>query len=88
MVVVDMCFRMVRISYGLVGVFQAINGMFVYFIIMADHGFLPMRLFFLRKEWDAKGVNDLKDSYGQEWVSNLVYLCFVLSSHLLCENVN
>ena len=58
-------------SYGLVGVFQAVNGFFVYFVIMADHGFLPSRLFYLRDQWDAKGVNDLTDSYGQEWVSDL-----------------
>lgn len=56
-------------SYGLVGVFEAINGFFVYFVIMADHGFLLLRLFFLREQWEDKGVNDLEDSYGQEWVS-------------------
>jgi len=68
---------MLRVSYGLVGVFEAFSGFLVYFVIMADHGFLPMRLFFLRKDWDAKGVNDLQDSYGQEWVSGVHYLCFM-----------
>ena len=61
-------------SYGLIGVFQAFSGFFVYFVIMADSGFFPQRLFFLREQWEAKGVNDLEDSYGQEWVSNLKYL--------------
>ena len=84
-----MCFRLLRVSYGLIGVFQAISGFFVYFVIMADHGFLPWSLFFLRSQWDAKGVNDLKDSYGQEWVSYLrisVFCCLrreVRSAYLL-----
>ena len=62
--------RLLRVSYGLVGVFEAISAFLVYFVIMADHGFLPMRLFNLRAQWDMKGVNDLEDSYGQEWVSD------------------
>jgi len=45
---------------------------------MADHGFLPGRLFFLREQWDSKGVNDLKDSYGQEWVSNCLFLFYAV----------
>jgi len=68
------------VSYGLVGVFEAFNGFLVYFVIMADHGFLPLRLFFLRDQWEAKGVNDLEDSYGQEWVSYWAYFCYFMSS--------
>jgi len=70
----DMCFRLLRVSYGMVGVIEAINGFLVYFVIMADHGFLPTTLFLLREQWDSKGVNDLQDSFGQEWVSNHEYL--------------
>ena len=40
----------------------------VYFVIMAENGFKPDRLFGLRKNWDSRAVNDLQDSYGQEWV--------------------
>jgi len=58
----------------MVGVIEAINGFLVYFVIMADHGFLPTTLFLLREQWDSKGVNDLQDSFGQEWVSNHEYL--------------
>lgn len=47
---------------------QAAAGFFAYFIIMAENGFLPTKLFGIRKQWDSKGVNDLEDSYGQEWV--------------------
>ena len=49
---------------------QASAGFFVYFVIMSENGFWPARLLGLRREWDAKGVNDLEDSYGQEWVSS------------------
>ena len=35
---------------------------------MGDNGFLPNRLLFLRSEWDNPDINDLADSYGQQWV--------------------
>ena len=35
---------------------------------MAENGFWPSRLVGIRKAWDAAAVNDLEDSYGQEWV--------------------
>ena len=47
---------------------QAAAGFFSYTVIMAENGFLPWNLSGLRKSWDSKAVNDLKDSYGQEWV--------------------
>lgn len=56
-------------AYGQIGMIQAAAGFFVYFVIMAENGFLPMTLFGIRKQWDSKAVNDLTDSYGQEWVS-------------------
>jgi sodium/potassium-transporting ATPase subunit alpha len=34
---------------------------------MCENGFWPSRLFGLRAAWDSKGINDLSDSYGQEW---------------------
>lgn len=57
-------------AYGQIGMIQAAAGFFVYFVIMAENGFLPLHLFGLRKGWDSKAVNDLTDSYGQEWVSS------------------
>ena len=49
--------------------FQATAGFFVYFVIMAENGFIPRMLFGLRKPWDNRSINDLQDYYGQEWVS-------------------
>lgn len=56
-------------AYGQIGMIQAAAGFFVYFVIMAENGFLPLTLFGIRKMWDSKAVNDLTDSYGQEWVN-------------------
>lgn len=55
-------------AYGQIGMIQAAAGFFVYFVIMAENGFLPNKLFGIRESWDSKAVNDLSDSYGQEWV--------------------
>jgi hypothetical protein len=60
--------RLISMAYGQIGMIQAAAGFFVYFVIMAENGFLPMTLFGIRKQWDSKAVNDLTDSYGQEWV--------------------
>jgi sodium/potassium-transporting ATPase subunit alpha len=58
-------------SYGQLGMIQAGGGFFVYSVVMAENGFLPSRLLGLRKSWDSRLINDLEDSYGQEWVTFL-----------------
>jgi len=59
--------RLIGMAYGQVGMIQASGGFFVYFVILAENGFWPSRLFGIREEWDSKFINDLQDSYGQEW---------------------
>ena len=54
-------------AYGQIGMIQASAGFFVYFVIMAENGFWPSKLLGLRRPWDSHAVNDLEDSYGQEW---------------------
>lgn len=49
---------------------QAIAGFFTYFVILAENGFLPGRLVGIRVDWDDRQVNDLEDTYGQQWVRN------------------
>lgn len=66
--------RLISMAYGQIGMIQAAAGFFVYFVIMAENGFLPMKLFGIRKQWDSKAVNDLTDSYGQEWVRRIELL--------------
>jgi sodium/potassium-transporting ATPase subunit alpha len=43
-------------------------GFFTYTVIMAHNGFLPYTLVGVRKMWYSRAVNDLQDSYYQEWV--------------------
>merc|ERR1739844_839068 len=59
--------RLISMAYGQIGMIQASAGFFVYFVIMGENGFLPGKLFGLRRQWDSEAVNDLEDSYGQEW---------------------
>lgn len=66
-------FRLISMAYGQIGMIQAAAGFFVYFVIMAENGFLPMKLFGIRKQWDSKAINDLPDSYGQEWVISFFF---------------
>jgi len=71
--------RLISMAYGQIGMIQMSAGFFVYFVILAENGFWPTRLFGLRKEWDSIAVNDLEDSYGQEWTyknrKSLEYTC-------------
>jgi sodium/potassium-transporting ATPase subunit alpha len=78
--------RLISMAYGQIGFIQASAGFFVYLIIMAENGFWPSRLLGIRKSWDSKSVNDLEDSYGQEWVSQYFYaLLFVINFHLFFQ---
>ncbi|GBM11683.1 Sodium/potassium-transporting ATPase subunit alpha [Araneus ventricosus] len=71
--------RLISMAYGQIGMMQAAAGFFTYFVIMAENGFWPSSLFGIRKSWDSKAVNDLKDTYGQEWTYHnrkvLEYTC-------------
>ena len=71
--------KLISMAFGQIGMMQAFAGFFTYFIIMAEHGFLPMRLIGLRKKWDSVSINDLEDSYGQNWTyqdrKSLEYTC-------------
>merc|ERR1712033_74371 len=59
--------RLISMAYGQIGMIQASAGFFVYFVIMCENGFWPGKLFGLRRSWDSQPINDLEDSYGQEW---------------------
>ncbi|XP_057285315.1 sodium/potassium-transporting ATPase subunit alpha-3-like, partial [Pezoporus wallicus] len=59
--------RLISMAYGQIGMIQALGGFFAYFVILAENGFLPSRLVGIRLRWDDRTVNDLEDSYGQQW---------------------
>jgi len=61
-------YRLIGMAYGQIGMIQASAGFFTYFVIMSENGFLAKDLFGMRKVWDSRSINDLRDSYGQEWV--------------------
>ena len=65
--------RLISMAYGQIGMIQASAGFFVYLVIMAENGFWPSRLLGLRKSWESKTLNDLEDSYGQEWVGDIFF---------------
>uniref|UniRef100_A0A6I8R9L2 Sodium/potassium-transporting ATPase subunit alpha n=1 Tax=Xenopus tropicalis TaxID=8364 RepID=A0A6I8R9L2_XENTR len=59
--------RLISMAYGQIGMIQALGGFFSYFVILAENGFLPSHLIGIRLTWDDRSVNDLEDSYGQQW---------------------
>ena len=62
-------------TYGQIGMIQALAGFFTYFVIMGENGFLPWTLLGLRSDWDNKDLY-VTDSYGQDWVySYCILLC-------------
>lgn len=38
-------------------------------MILAENGFKPPDLLGIRVTWENRYINDLEDSYGQQWVS-------------------
>lgn len=59
--------RLISFAYWQIGVMQAAAGFFVYAVIMMESGFWMSKLFNIRVFWESKAINDLEDSYGQEW---------------------
>jgi sodium/potassium-transporting ATPase subunit alpha len=59
--------RLISLAYGQIGMIQAAAGFFTYFVILGDNGWLSSRLFNIRQQWDDKNINDLEDSFGQQW---------------------
>lgn len=59
---------LLSLAWGQIGLLQVTAGFFTWVVVMADNGFWPSRLVGIRKAWDAAAINDLADSYGQEWV--------------------
>ncbi|XP_075396555.1 sodium/potassium-transporting ATPase subunit alpha-4 [Tenrec ecaudatus] len=60
-------YRLISMAYGQIGMIQALAGFFTYFVILAENGFKPLDLFGIRLQWENKDLNDLEDSYGQQW---------------------
>ncbi|CAF3630211.1 unnamed protein product [Rotaria sordida] len=59
--------QMVTLCYGQVAMIEASGAFFAYLVVMTENGFWPSRLIGLREAWESTSVNDVRDSYGQEW---------------------
>ncbi|XP_010892776.1 sodium/potassium-transporting ATPase subunit alpha-1 [Esox lucius] len=59
--------RLISMAYGQIGMMQAACGFFTYFVVMAENGFYPTGLLGVRLDWENKYMNDMEDSYGQQW---------------------
>lgn len=57
---------MISIYYGL---FELTSGLFAYIVVMWENGFEVSDLINIRSRWYTQSINDLEDSYGQEWVN-------------------
>ncbi|XP_049736914.1 sodium/potassium-transporting ATPase subunit alpha-2 isoform X2 [Elephas maximus indicus] len=60
-------YRLIGMAYGQIGMIQALAGFFTYFVILAENGFKPLDLLGIRLKWEDQYLNDLEDSYGQQW---------------------
>jgi len=58
--------RLIFLAYGIVGITQAMAGLFVYSVIMASYGWLPGQLLNANPDWEREHVV-MEDSWGQEW---------------------
>merc|ERR1712029_1127166 len=59
--------RLISMAYGQIGMIQALAGFVCYFVILMQNGFLPGDIIGLRVNWDDKNMQNVEDSYGQEW---------------------
>ncbi|XP_011763470.1 potassium-transporting ATPase alpha chain 1 isoform X1 [Macaca nemestrina] len=54
-------------SYFQIGAIQSFAGFTDYFTAMAQEGWFPLLCVGLRAQWEDHHLQDLQDSYGQEW---------------------
>ncbi|XP_065649793.1 sodium/potassium-transporting ATPase subunit alpha-like isoform X5 [Hydra vulgaris] len=59
--------RLVCQSYAIRGVIESFGAFLSYFIVYGQNGFWPLYLIGLRSKWDDKTLNNVVDSYGNEW---------------------
>jgi sodium/potassium-transporting ATPase subunit alpha len=56
-------------AYGQIGMIQALAGFSCWILVYLQSGWHVKDLPGIRTKWDSAAVNDLADSYGQEWVT-------------------
>ena len=74
-------FRTIRFAYALLGIIEAAAGMYTYFLLYAENGFLIYNMQ-IQGRWETKGINDVEDSYGQEWVRCIHFIVIKITVYL------
>lgn len=59
--------RLISITYGQIGMTQALAGFYTYFTIFMFHGFFPGNLINSGSAWEDKGNNDFKSAFNETW---------------------
>ena len=57
---------LISVADGMKGILECLTGFFVYFVIMANGGFMPSKLLNIREDWDNKEINNLTNSYNPQ----------------------
>lgn len=73
-------FRLIGSAGAQNGIIQAAGCFFSLYVVMAQFGFMPKYTTGIRAKWDNNAINNLEDSYGQEWVK------FASTSMNLCPS--
>ncbi|XP_075695100.1 potassium-transporting ATPase alpha chain 2-like [Rhinoderma darwinii] len=86
--------QLLSYSYFHIAAMESFAGFVNYFTVMAEQGFLPARTIGLRVNWEDKNINELEDSYGQEWTFtqrlNQEWYCYsaFFISIVVCQMMN
>ncbi|KAK7092204.1 sodium/potassium-transporting ATPase subunit alpha-3-like [Littorina saxatilis] len=62
--------RLIAVSYGMIGMIQAVAGFYAWIVVFAESGWRLRSLPKVRVAWDSSNVNDLEDTYGQNWTQS------------------
>ncbi|XP_068098328.1 potassium-transporting ATPase alpha chain 2-like [Hyperolius riggenbachi] len=86
--------QLLSYSYFHVAAMESYAGFVNFFTVLAQQGFLPIDTLGLRANWEDKTINELVDSYGQEWTYTqrlhqewYCYTAFFISI-VVCQMVN
>lgn len=69
-------------TYMIIGVIQACAGFFIYFVIMAENGFMPGKLLGIRDVWNNRDKT-VYDSFNQPWVIFNRYFLIIINLRII-----
>lgn len=60
--------RLLAYCYAQTAVVEVVSGYFTSFVHYMCYGWMPWDLLWRQDKWNSPAINDMMDSYGQEWV--------------------